>query len=274
MALRIAELWQYPLKGARGIQLKEVQVATRGILHDREWMVTDEEGNFVAQRGDAGMGIEVRSVAHIEPAVVQDRLVLNAPGMKSLLVKRTPDPRPVQVKIWKDTCRALDEGDEAAAWLDAWLGKERPGRYRLVRIAADDGRMSPGKVAPVAFSDAYPFLVISWASLEELNSRLRFKMLMDRFRPNIVVEGAEPYGEDHWQRFRAGGVLFEGGTLCERCAVTATNQQTLERGKEPLATLATYRRIASGGVVFGRNFAHRSTGVLRAGDTLEVLERA
>ena len=274
MPLRIAELWHYPLKGARGIQLKEAEVAKRGLLHDREWMVADEEGNFIAQRGDSGMGIEVRAVAHIEPAVVQNRLVLNGPGMRSLLVKRTLEPRTAEVKMWKDTCQALDEGDEAAEWLTTYLGKERPGKYRLVRIAEADGRMSPEKVAAVGFADAYPFLVLSWASLEDLNSRLRFKMLMDRFRPNIIVEGAEPYAEDAWQRFRASGVLFEGGTLCERCAVTTTNQQTLERGKEPLATLATYRRGATGGVVFGRNFAHRSTGLLRAGDPIEVLERA
>ena len=119
----------------------------------------------------------------------------------------------------------------------------------------------------VAYGDAYPFLMISEESLADLNGRLETPLPMNRFRPNIVVRGGAPYVEDTLDRCRIGGVEFTATTLCIRCPITTTDQRTAVRGKEPLRTLATYRKQPDG-VVFGRNFNHAGTGTIRVGDVV------
>jgi uncharacterized protein len=124
----------------------------------------------------------------------------------------------------------------------------------------------------VHFADGYPFLLISQESLGDLNSRLAEPLPMNRFRPNIVVAGGgAPYLEDGWKRIRIGEMIFHVAKSCARCAITTTDQATAERGKEPLATLATYRKVERG-VLFGQNLLHEANGTLRVGDRLEVLE--
>ena len=123
----------------------------------------------------------------------------------------------------------------------------------------------------MSFADGFPFLVISEESLADLNARLDAPVPMNRFRPSLVVAGGEPYAEDTWGRFRIGGVVFHGATRCGRCVVTTTDQVTAARGREPLHTLATYRRDAASDVMFGRNLVHETTsGRLRVGDTVEL----
>jgi uncharacterized protein YcbX len=121
----------------------------------------------------------------------------------------------------------------------------------------------------LAYGDAYPFLILSSASLDDLNSRLVTSLGMDRFRPNIVLEGCAPYQEDRLDSLSINGVRFDGVTLCVRCAITATDQMTGERSKEPLRTLATYRRTPDG-VVFARNYNHTGAGAVRVGDRVAV----
>jgi uncharacterized protein YcbX len=126
----------------------------------------------------------------------------------------------------------------------------------------------------VSFADGFPLLLISEASLADLNSRLDAPVEMRRFRPNLVVDGNRPYAEDNWQRIRVGDVEFAGVKNCSRCVFTTIDPDSgvVHPDKEPLRTLSTYRRRPQGGVYFGQNLIPRSGGVIRVGDPVTVLE--
>ena len=175
----------------------------------------------------------------------------------------------VPVQVWESATTGIDQGEAASAWASEVLSRERPGRYRLVRMADQTRRRSKIGDGDVAYGDAYPFLVLSEESLADLNQRMPVPLPMNRFRPNVVLAGGGPYVEDTLDRFRIGAVEFSGTTLCIRCPITTTDQRTAERGKEPLRTLATYRKQPDG-VVFGRNFNHAGSGVVRVGDSVST----
>jgi uncharacterized protein YcbX len=280
MTITVAGLYCYPVKSCRGIPLRTAEVGAKGIRHDRQWMVVNEEGLLVSQIGVQRMAADVKSMCLIETAIDGDRLVLRAPGMPPLaLPLEGVEGEAVEAKVWMDSCPSVDQGDEAAGWLTAFLSRERPGEYRLVRMPEGEARRagpilwkSATPEVPTAFANQYPFLVISQASLDDLNGRLPAPVGVDRFRPNIVISGCEPYAEDHVAGFRVGLIEFRGRSQCVRCAVITADQATGERGKEPLKTLATYRKHDRG-VVFGRNFDYMGSGTLTVGDRVEILER-
>lgn len=269
--LRIAELHCYPVKSCRGITLTRAEIGTMGLKYDRQWMIINEHGMFVAQRESGGRGVGIISLCHIETAFAGTELELQAPDMPTLRTPLNGSGEEIKiVRIWNTTCHAYDQGDDAATWLTHYLSRERPGNYRLVRMSEDEHRSSHQGEGRLAFADGYPFLITSEASLADLNRRLTEPLPMNRFRPNIVLSGCEPYAEDTIDRFSVGDVEFTGGPLCVRCPITTTNQLTGTRGKEPLRTLATYRRTPEG-VVFGRNFNHRGTGTIAVGEEVELL---
>jgi uncharacterized protein len=197
-------------------------------------------------------------------------------------VRREPDPAAplATVSIWRsEGLRAEDCGEPAAGWLSRALGSA----CRLVRAGAAFHRpvtkpdAAPGDVT--GFGDSCPFLVISEASLADLNRRLEEAghgaLPMNRFRTNLVVAGGEAYAEDHWKRFRIGDVVFRSVGPCARCIVTTTDQATGDRGVEPLRTLATYRRDPAQhtNVNFGQNLVNESkAGRIRVGDPVVVLD--
>ncbi len=245
--MKVTELYRYPLKSAGGLAQAFIEVDSRGFVHDRQYMVVDENTDmFVSQRSDRGLGIEIKIMCQIRPTLSSlGNLVLHAEEMQSMFISHDEanfwPSRDVQV--WSNKFQAKDAGDEAAEWVTTFLTKERPGKYRLVRF--DDGHHRNAKrgEAELAFADAYPFLFISRASLKDLNQRINGEVLgMDRFRPNIVINDCEPYAEDRMKRVRINGVEFEGMKLCVRCPLTMTDQDTAKRGKEPLRTLSTYRK--------------------------------
>jgi uncharacterized protein YcbX len=167
--------------------------------------------------------------------------------------------------VWDDTCSATWLGQKAAEWFSEFLGMA----CSLVHMASDTVRPADPALAPggtrVSFADGFPFLLISEASLADLNRRLAEPLPMNRFRPNLVVAGGEPYQEDSWTRIEIGGIGLQVVKPCGRCLVTTTDQITGERGKEPLRTLATYRK-RDGEVMFGQNVLHEAPGHLRIGD--------
>lgn len=266
MSLTVSGLFVYPVKSCRGIPLREADVGRMGIRHDRQWMVIDEHGMFVAQRSEAGLGVGVRTMCLVGTAIDGDQLVLTAPDMPPLSLPTAGVPG-VQhaVQVWKSHTAGMDQGDEAAAWFTEYFSRERPGRYRLVRMPDDGVRMPKRGESPLAFADGYPFLIIGEASLADLNARLADPLPMNRFRPNIVIAGAPPYFEDDVARVTIRGVAFENMAPCLRCPIPATDQETAVRAKEPLTTLATYRR-RDGGVAFGSNFNHRGEGRIHLDD--------
>jgi len=247
--LSLASLHLYPVKSCRGIAVTEATLTAEGLEHDREWMIVTPEGRFVTQR-------EVPRLALIATDLSDDALTLAAPGLGRLVVPLESSGDSRQVTVWGDLCPAFDQGEPAARWLTELLG--RP--LRLVRFDAAHRRLSDstwtgGVEAPNRFSDGYPILAISRASLDDLNARLPVPLPMDRFRPNLVLEGLPPYGEDALDDLLAGDVRLRRVKPCTRCAITTTNQATAEvEGDEPLRTLKSYRwDKALRGVTFGQN---------------------
>jgi uncharacterized protein YcbX len=262
---RVAGLHVYPVKSCGGTDLERAEVDGLGILHDRRWMIVDGHGRFLSQR-------TVPLLATIRVTLGPGRLVLAAPGRSTLDLAPIPTGVATEpVTVWRDTVAALPMGAEAAEWLTSLLGFPA----RLVRLAPETRRAAkrdPAGTRPrISFADAYSFLVVSRESLDELNARLEVPLPMNRFRPNIVLEGAGPFAEDGWTRVRIGPVELDMAGRCARCATTTTDQETGARGVEPLRTLATFRREGAE-VMFGQNANHRGTGEIAVGMPVEVLE--
>jgi uncharacterized protein YcbX len=265
--LHVASLFFYPIKGCAGTSLKQAMVGPRGIQGDREWMVVESDsGEFITQR-------ECPALALVQPQPAADSIRLSAPGFESIDVPIRRDDNCRKVHVWRDWCDADDQGDEAARWFTAYLGV----RCRLVRMP--DANVRPvdptyrlASTDQVGFADGYPFLLTSVESLADLNERLTEPLPMNRFRPNIVIAGAgASFAEDRMRSFRIGEVTFFPVKPCARCVVTTTDQRTLARGDEPLATLATFRKNGSK-VLFGQNLVHVGDGELTHGDELSDVE--
>jgi uncharacterized protein YcbX len=264
--ITVSGLFRYPIKSCAGSALDRAVLDRRGIEHDRRWMVVDAAGGFRTQR-------ELPRMALIHPSIGSGVLTLAAAGMPDLQVGLTEGGPRRTVEVWNDRVDAIDQGERAAEWLTGFLAEP----LRLVRLADDADRRVEQAYAvraedQVAFADAYPLLIGNEASLAELNTRLDQPLPMRRFRPNIVVAGAAAYAEDTWRRVRIGEVDVAVVKPCARCAVTTVNPDTAEKGKEPLTTLATYRR-QEGGVMFCENAIHLAAGTLRVGDTVQVVEQ-
>ena len=262
MTATIAALFVYPVKSCRGLQLSAAVVTERGLAHDREWMIVDAAGLFISQR-------EVPRLALIAPVLSATALELTAPGMAAVTIPFDRSGVTLPVTVWRDRLLAIDQGDAVAAWISAWIGSAA----RLVRFDSRlrrtcDPAYAGDSEAHTAFADAYPLLVLSEASLADLNQRLESPLPLNRFRPNVVLSGIEAYDEDHIDELAVAGVTMKLLKPCTRCVITTTDQETGERGVEPLATLASYRMNDTfGGVTFGVN-AIISAGageVIRAG---------
>jgi hypothetical protein len=258
----------YPVKSCRGIALTRARLTEAGFEHDREWLITTPEGRFITQR-------EQPLLAQIETALTHDQLVLRRPNAAELAVPLNMTGPELEVTIWKDRCAAFDAGDAAASWLTEHLGKPS----RLVRFDPRGKRpcaeeWTQGIESFSKFSDAFPWLLISQASLDELNTRLKQPLPMNRFRPNIVVDGLAPFGEDEVNEFIAGDVRLRAVKPCTRCAIPTTDQLTGERTTdEPLKTLKEFRFDRTlRGVTFGQNMILASGlgGELKVGQRLDV----
>ncbi|MBI2513795.1 MAG: MOSC domain-containing protein [Opitutae bacterium] len=273
---RVSALFLYPVKSCRGLTVTAAEMDELGLVGDRRFLVVDETGKFLTQRTHARM-------ARIVTALDAERLTLSAEGAGSVAVVRAPDPAALlrNVSIWKHSdLRAEDCGPAAAAWLSDFLGL----RCALVRIGPAfrrDVLKKAGRPGDCfSFADGSPVLVIGEASLAQLNDRILENggepVPMNRFRPNMVVSDAAPFAEDEWPRVRVGDVVLRAAGKSIRCIMTTTDQLTGERGKEPLRTLATFRRAETDptAVCFGANFINESKrGEVRVGDAVEVLDR-
>ena len=262
----LSGLYVYPIKSCAGISLKRSELVATGLRHDRRWMLVDETGEFMSQRAHPRMAL-------ISVHLSDEHLRVDAPGMPDLEIPlQQENQKRIDVSVWGDTSRAALVGEET----DRWFGEFLQFTCRLVYKPDDDLRLVDSMYAKsgdqVGFADACPFLLISEASLDDLNGRLEDPLPMNRFRPNFVVKGCDPYAEDGWGRLRIGHVTFRVAEGCPRCAVTTVDQKTGARGKEPLRTLATYRK-SDGEVFFGRNLIHDALGTVRVGDPAETMPR-
>jgi uncharacterized protein len=262
----LSGLYVYPIKSCGGIVAEELDVDQRGLRHDRRWMLVDEANQFISQR-------ELPRMALIGVRIDPDGLVVSAPGMPSLQVPfLPPDGKPLRAQVWEDVVETRPVDRDADRWFERFLGV----RCRLVYLPEESVRpvdQDYGKPGDrVGLADGFPFLRISEGSLAELNARLERPLPMNRFRPNLVVGGCDPFAEDGWRTVRIGSITLRVVKPCARCAITTVNQRTGVRGKEPLRTLATFRRSGTK-VLFGQNLVHDETGTLRTGDLVEVLRK-
>ena len=268
---RLVALNTYPVKSCRGIALDAARIGDTGLEDDRHWMLVRPNGRFVTQR-------ELPRMALIATAVTADGLTLTAPSAPTLTVAREVAGATLAVTVWKFSGSGIDCGDEAAEWCSRWL--ETP--LRLVRFDVRTPRECSAEWtgqtrAVTEFADGFPILVISRASLDELNSRLPQALPMERFRPNLVIDGIAAYDEDRIHELRADGIALRLVKPCTRCSITTTDQQAgVVDGIEPLATLKSYRFDSElRGVAFGQN-AIVISGVgarLRIGQDLELTWR-
>jgi uncharacterized protein YcbX len=264
--ITVASLHVYPVKSCRGLDVESAEIGATGLRHDRQWMVVDADGVFMSQRRHPGL-------ARVGTRIEADRLILDATGLATLEVALdlTGGP-PRSVTVWDDRCRAVSEGAAAADWFSTHLGTP----CELVRLPVDSVRPVNRRFAEpddrVAFADGFPFLLVSRASVVELNDRLAEPVPENRFRANIVVDGCPAHAEDGWSRLEIGGVDFQVAKPCARCVVVTTDQRTGVRSDEPLRTLAGYRTV-DGKVLFGQNLIHRGGGTLHVGDAVHILHR-
>ncbi len=262
----ISRLFIYPIKSLGGIELPQAQVTARGLQHDRRWMLIDDNNRFMSQRTTPSMALFALKLADegikVTYRSTQEVCVLPfAPQTQEQLT----------VTIWDDTCTGTRVSDAADAWFSQRLGAS----CRLVFMDDDSLRpVDPRYAGPThitSFADAYPMLLIGEASLQDLNSRLTDKVDFDRFRPNIVISGTEPYHEEQMAHFIVGDIQFYGVKPCARCVMVGVNQQTAEVYPEPLKTLSSYRKFGKK-VFFGQNLIHEGSGTISVGDELQIIK--
>jgi uncharacterized protein YcbX len=260
--LTIAEIRIHPVKSLGGFTVQEARLTDRGLEHDRRWMLVDAEGNFMTQREVGAMACLHTSAATEGFRVTDIRTgaTLDLPWSLDAGTER-------MCSVWSDRVRTLLGEPAWSAWFTAQLGHS----VQLVYMPDATKRRTDGRYAKglTSLSDGFPFLIVSQASLDELNTRLPSPIGMERFRPNIVVAGGTAFQEDTWTDIRIGNANFQLVKPCARCVVITTDQRTGERSKEPLRTLATYRSIGNK-VLFGMNAVGDATGSIRMGDLVSA----
>ncbi len=272
----LSALYVHPVKSCAGVAVREALLMDTGLDLDRAWMVVDAAGRFVTQR-------ELPRMALVRPRIRTQDVVLRAPGMLALHLGVDQVESPTRVQVWGDELAAWDMGDVAAQWFSDFLG--RPG-LRLVRFDPEATRLaSPrwtGELrAPIEFVDGFPLLLASRASLDELNARLgaagHAAVGMERFRPNLVLDGVAAQDEDRLAELRittAEGqlVVLRPVKPCARCPIPNVDPASAEVGPEVLATLSAYRAnpVLDGAVTFGMNcvIVQGAGATLRVGDAV------
>jgi len=266
--ISLTQLAIYPVKSTAQISLNTADISPFGLSMDRRWMIIDSNGQMLTQRKYANMCL-------IKSAISNNTLTLSAPAMPPLTlplnISASEHPAQLKATVWNDTCNAYNCGTEAAGWLSDFLNTPA----RLVFFPQHEIRQVDLTYArtgdTTAFSDGFPYLLITQASLDDLNSRLTTPVEMKRFRPNLVVSGTVAFAEDSWKKIRIGDTLFNVVKPCSRCAIPGINPQTAEKTAEPLKTLAGYR-LRDNNIYFGQNVIAEGSGVLTVGMEVEVLE--
>lgn len=262
----ISGLFIYPIKSLGGIEMESAQLTDRGFQYDRRWMLIDYSGRFLTQREHPVMALlQVKLESHVLRVFHK-----KDPGAYIQIPLEQQDGEQVSVTVWEDTMPAHLAGPN----FDTWFSQQLKMPCRLVympdfcRREVDPDYAHNKEIT--SFSDAYPLLLIGQASLDDLNTRLAVPVPMNRFRPNMVVEGWEPYEEDTIRKFSIGDVAFEAVKPCARCVLTTINQDTAEKGKDPLKTLASYRS-RNNKVLFGQNLLYNGKGYLQKGMEVHFL---
>jgi uncharacterized protein YcbX len=260
----VSEINIYPVKSFAGLSLESVNLDRFGPANDRRWMLVDEQGLAITQRDQPLLACVKTQLcpAGLLLKIGDDHIEVMIPGASA---------QKHRVTVWDDEVDALDCGNDVALWLSSQLALTA----RLVYMPDDSIRPVDGNYAQsgetVGFADGFPLLLISQASLDDLNSRLENPVPMNRFRPNLVVSGCDAFAEDTWKRIRVGSMEFDVAKPCERCVVPSIDQRTGEKDRAINRMLASFRR-REGKIYFGQNLLYRGAGILHLSSPVEVIE--
>lgn len=295
--ISVKSLYIYPIKACRGISVNSAFLSSTGFKWDRTWVIVNSKGRMLTQRIEPRLAlVEVHLSNEAlngqwDSLPLDSALSVHAPGMEILQVPLAgvaSKSRFEHASVWEWTGSVLDEGPDAAEWFTRYLGKT----CRLVRFDTDNATraVDPAYAAgfSTAFTDGFPFLVISQSSLDALNEKLSDPLPINQFRPNILVQGCEPFAEDLWETFTISNLKFHGVKLCSRCKVTTIDQETTQESYEPLRTLQTFRAgkfmslsKGKGKVLFGQNvvceeclnMSYTKKVSISVGDTLTIVNK-
>lgn len=260
----VTKLTIYPVKGCQAVHVDTMEIVNTGPRYDRQWMVVGADGKFISQRSHPKLAV-------ISAYMKDDMLVLTISGHDSIMVEPTSEGDVIEATLHKNIVKTVEQSIDASRALSDYLECD----VKLVGFAKGFTRFITPDYAvtesdQTLFADAFPLLIASEESLDDLNTRLESPVLMTRFRPNIVIKGLGAYDEDNFTRLRIGDVTFSAVKKCSRCTVTTVDQDTGMKGKEPLLTLSRYRNSEKG-IMFGMNLIHDAPGVIRVGDRVELL---
>ncbi len=261
---KLSQINVYPVKSVGGLSLSTSWVEKQGLTFDRRFMLALADGSMITAR-------KYPQMVKVKSSLMPDGVMFTAEGLPALRIRYADfKMQETPAQVWKDNFAAYTTTDDADDWFSRVLGK----RVELLYSGEQSNRIRKKVGSNVSFADGYPVLVISEASLQELNRRSSETHSMDQFRTNLVVSGTEPFGEDSWKRIRIGEVEFEAVKPCERCILTTVDVEkgAFRPSKEPLKTLSEFRANERGGVFFGQNLIARNEGMIRQGDKVEVLE--
>ncbi|MGV8924496.1 MAG: YcbX family protein [Ewingella sp.] len=260
----LSRLFVHPVKSMRGLQLSHAPVTASGLAFDRLFMLTDPQGMFITAR-------QYPQLVQFTPALLPDGLLITSPDGETASVRFRDFNGPVEpTEVWGNQFTSLIAPDALNQWLSRYLKRDIQLRWVGEELTR---RVKKYAEVPLSFADGFPYLLINEASMHDLQNRCPSSVKLEQFRPNLVVTGVEAYAEDNWQTIRVGEVIFDLVKPCSRCVLTTVST---ERGRkhplgEPLRTLQGYRTADNGDVDFGQNMIARNTGVIRVGDSIQVM---
>ena len=265
--ITLTKLFTYPVKSMRGTQISHSLVEPTGLIWDRHFMLTAENGTFITARKYPEMLL-------FTPTLTRDGLFLHAPDQQHAWVKfedfsSTGHP----TEVWGSHFTANIAPDTINQWLSQYF--PHPVQLRWIGDTPQR-RIKKRPENPLSFADGYPFLLVNDASLHDLQNRCQAGVALEQFRGNLVVTGAKAWEEDQWSVIRVGDIVFDVAKPCSRCILTTVNHDNARQhpGGEPMRTLMQFREAAdgSGDIDFGVNLIARNTGIIRVGDHMAVLQ--
>ncbi len=262
--LTLSAIYIYPVKSLGGISVDSAYADKQGLKYDRRYLLVDETRMFITQR-------DFPQLALLKLSIIENgfKVLNNLDSSQTVIPFESDSKENLSVKIWDDVCNAVMVSKDLNNWFSSAINK----KCYLVYMPDDEKRLVEKKYINeehiVSFADAYPFLIIGQASLEDLNSRLQRPVPMNRFRTNFVFTGGNPYEEDNWKDFKISDTKFKAVKPCARCVITTTDQDTAEPSVEPLKTLSDYRKI-NNKVMFGMNVVCNKPGLVSINQKIEL----
>jgi uncharacterized protein YcbX len=253
----------YPVKSLGSCHPDQCYAGMQGFEHDRKWMLIDGEGRMVTQR-------EIHNLCLFNTSMEDGNITVHYNGSSLKFGEEDLSDESVKTHVWDDSATLILANNRVNQWFSEMLNQNI--RMGYLQNELDRMHQSSSMEEPIAVSlaDGYPYLVIGTASMNFLNEKSEHPVSVDRFRPNLIIETEVPHEEDEYTEFRLGEAIFKNIKPCARCMVPSIDQSTASITKEPLKTLATYRKFGSK-IDFGTLAMCVKPGWISKSDTVEFL---